>query len=65
MKTVPRNVHVVLQDQAAGVPDLPEEVSLALADIAAVAKEGLLAMSVAAGMVVMQMVRPLFTVQGL
>lgn len=54
MKTVPRNVHVVLQDQVAGVPDLPEEVSLALADIAAVAKEGLLAMSVAAGMAVMQ-----------
>lgn len=53
MKTVPRNVHVVTQDQAAGVPDLPEEISLALADIAAVAREGLLAMSVAAGMAVM------------
>ena len=54
MKTVPRNVQVVTQDQAAGVADLPPEVSLALADIAAVAREGLLAMSVAAGMAVMQ-----------
>ena len=54
MKNVPRNVHVVTQDQAAGVADLPEEVSLALADIAVVAREGLLAMSVAAGMAVMQ-----------
>ena len=54
MKTVPRNVHVVTQDQAVGVADLPEEISLALADIAVVAREGLLAMSVAAGMAVMQ-----------
>ena len=54
MKTVPRNVRVVTQDEAARVPDLPEQVSLALADIAAVAREGLLAMSVAAGMAVMQ-----------
>ena len=54
MKTVPRNVHVVTKDQAVRVPDLPEEMSLALADIAAVAREGLLAMSVAAGMAVMQ-----------
>jgi len=54
MKTVPRNVHVVMQEQAACVADLPEEMSLALADIAAVAREGLLAMSVAAGMAVMQ-----------
>jgi transposase-like protein len=54
MKTVPGNVHVVTQDQAAGVADLPEEISLALADIAVVAREGLLAMSVAAGMAVMQ-----------
>ena len=53
MKTVSRNVRVVTQDQAARVPDMPEEVSLALADIAAVAREGLLAMSVAAGMAVM------------
>jgi transposase-like protein len=54
MKTVPRNMHVVTQDQAVGVTDLPQEVSLALADIAVVAREGLLAMSVAAGMAVMQ-----------
>jgi len=54
MKTVPRNVRVVTQEQAACVADLPEEVSLVLADIAAVAREGLLAMSVAAGMAVMQ-----------
>ena len=54
MKTVPRNVRVVTQDQAARVVDLPEEISLALTDIAAVAREGLLAMSVAAGMAVMQ-----------
>jgi putative transposase len=37
-----------------GVTDLPGEVQLALADIAAAAREGLLAMSVAAGMAVMQ-----------
>ena len=54
MKTVPRNVHVVTQDQVARVADLPEEIGLALADIAVVAREGLLAMSVAAGMAVMQ-----------
>jgi putative transposase len=53
MKTVPRNVRVVTQKQAAQLADLPEEMSLALADIAAVAREGLLAMSVAAGMAVM------------
>ncbi len=54
MKTVPRNVHVVMQGQAAQFADLPQQMSLALADIAAVAKEGLLTMSVAAGMAVMQ-----------
>jgi len=37
-----------------GVADLPAEFQLALADIAFVAREGLLAMSVAAGMAVMQ-----------
>jgi putative transposase len=52
--TVLRNVRVVTQEQAAGVADLPAEVSLALTDIVAVAREGLLAMSVAAGMAVMQ-----------
>jgi transposase-like protein len=54
VKTVPRNVQIVKQDQAVEVSGLPEEVSLALADIASVAREGLLAMSVAAGMAVMQ-----------
>ncbi len=54
MKTVSRNVRVVTQDKAARVADLPEEISLALTDIAVVAREGLLAMSVAAGMAVMQ-----------
>jgi transposase-like protein len=37
-----------------GVADLPGEVQLTLADIASVAREGLLAMSVATGMAVMQ-----------
>jgi transposase-like protein len=37
-----------------GVSDLPGEVQLALADVASVAREGLLAMSVAAGMAVMR-----------
>lgn len=54
MKTVPRNVKIVMQEQAVDVGGLPQEVSLALADIAGVAREGLLAMSVAAGMAVMQ-----------
>ena len=54
MKAVPGNVQVVTQDPGARVADLPAEVSLALADIAVVAREGLLAMSVAAGMAVMQ-----------
>ncbi len=54
MKTVQRNGHVVTQDQVAAEADLPEEIGLALADIAGVAREGLLAMSVAAGMAVMQ-----------
>jgi transposase-like protein len=53
VKTVPRNVQIVTQDQAVEATGLPEEVSLALADIAGVAREGLLAMSVAAGMAVM------------
>jgi putative transposase len=37
-----------------GVTDLPAEVRLALADVAGAARDGLLAMSVAAGMVVLQ-----------
>ena len=39
---------------AAGLPDLPEEIQRAMTDIAGAAREGLLAMSVAAGMAVMQ-----------
>jgi hypothetical protein len=36
------------------LPELPEEIQLVMSDIAGVAREGLLAMSVAAGMAVMQ-----------
>ncbi len=54
MKTVPRNVHVVAQDELPRLGDLPEALSLALADIVGVAREGLLALSVATGMSVMQ-----------
>jgi transposase-like protein len=36
------------------LPDLPEEIALAMTDIAGAAREGLMAMSVAAGMAVMQ-----------
>ena len=59
MKTVP-TVRVVSKTDSAeqleqlGVADLSAEVQLTLADIASVAREGLLAMSVAAGMAVMQ-----------
>jgi transposase-like protein len=59
MKTVP-TLRVVskpdVPDQLAefGVADLPAEVRLALGDIAGAAREGLLALSVAAGMAVMQ-----------
>jgi putative transposase len=55
VKTVPK-LRVVAHDDALGIdlPDLPDEVRLALADVVGVAREGLLALSVAAGMVVMQ-----------
>ena len=55
MKTVPK-LRVVAHDDVPGIelPDLPEEVRVALAEVAGVAREGLLAMSVAAGMAVMQ-----------
>lgn len=55
MKTVPK-LRVVAHDDALQVdlPDLPEEVRLALGDVAGVAREGLLALSVAAGMAVMR-----------
>jgi transposase-like protein len=56
VKTVPTLSVVSKTDAPAelGVADLPAEVQLALADVASVAREGLLAMSVAAGMAVMQ-----------
>jgi putative transposase len=54
MKTVPRKVQVVTQEQAVDVAGLPPEVTVALTDIAGAAREGLLAMSVATGMAVMQ-----------
>ena len=52
MKTVP-TVRLADTADAAALPDLPEEIQLALADIAGAAREGLLAMSVAAGLAVM------------
>ena len=52
MKTLP-TVRLADGSNAAGLPDLPEEIQLAMTDIAGVAREGLLAMSVAAGMAVM------------
>jgi transposase-like protein len=52
MKTVP-TVRLADTADAAALPDLPEEVALAMADVAGAAREGLLAMSVAAGMAVM------------
>src|SRR5213080_2259639 len=59
MKTVPTLRLVSKPDAPAeldewGVDDLPAEVRLALTDIAGTAREGLLAMSVAAGMAVMR-----------
>src|SRR5215203_3116690 len=52
MKTVP-TVRLADTTDAAALPDLPEDVRLAMTDIAGAAREGLLAMSVAAGMAVM------------
>ena len=46
-------MRVVSQDRAPELPDLPEEVRLALSEAAASAREGLLAMSVATGLRVM------------
>lgn len=54
MKTVPSNVEVVAHDELAGLADLPAELRVTLADIAGVAREGLLALSVATGLSVMQ-----------
>jgi putative transposase len=53
MKTVP-TVRLADTPDAAALLDLPEEIALAMADIAGAAREGLMAMSVAAGMAVMQ-----------
>jgi hypothetical protein len=53
MKTVP-TVHLADATDIAALPELSEQVRLALGDIAGVAREGLLAMSVAAGLGVMQ-----------
>ena len=53
MKTAP-TVRLADTTDAAALSDLPEEVQLAMTDIAGAAREGLLAMSVAAGMAVMQ-----------
>ncbi|HEX9498672.1 MAG TPA: IS256 family transposase [Mycobacterium sp.] len=52
MKTVP-TVRLADTTDAVVLPDLPEEIQLAMAGIAGAAREGLLAMSVAAGMAVM------------
>lgn len=52
MKTVP-TVRLADTADAAALPDLPEEIQLVLADIAGAAREGLMAMSVAAGLAVM------------
>src|SRR3974377_555250 len=52
MKTVP-TVRLVDTTDAAALPELPEEIQLAMTEIAGAAREGLLAMSVAAGLAVM------------
>jgi putative transposase len=44
VKTVP-TVHLAEPSDPVALPDLPEEVGLALSDIAGAAREGLLAMS--------------------
>jgi putative transposase len=54
VKTVPV-VHLADSSDTAGLPDLPEEVPLVLTGIAGVTGEGLLAMGVAAGLALMQM----------
>jgi putative transposase len=53
MKTVP-TVQLARRADTAALADLPDEVRLALADITGAAREGLLAMSAAAGLAVMQ-----------
>ena len=51
MQTVP-TVRLADAADAVMLPELPEEVALAMCDIAGAAREGLLAMSVAAGLAV-------------
>ena len=51
MKTVP-TVRLADTPDAAALPDLPEDIRLALNGIAGAAREGLMAMSVAAGLAV-------------
>ena len=53
MKTVP-TVGLADTIDVVALPDLPEEIRLAMTDIAGAAREGLMAMSVAAGMAVMR-----------
>jgi hypothetical protein len=53
-KNVPALRLVEAPDTTPGTPELPEELSAVLGDIAGAAREGLLALSVAAGMAVMQ-----------
>jgi transposase-like protein len=53
VKTVP-TVGLADTIDVVALPDLPEEIRLAMTDIAGAAREGLMAMSVAAGMAVMQ-----------
>ena len=53
-KNVPAMRLVEASDTAPGKPELPEELAAVLGDIAGAAREGLLALSVAAGMAVMQ-----------
>lgn len=54
MKTVPTVRLAEPADTETLLPAVPDEVRVALTDIAGAAREGLLAMSVAAGLVVMQ-----------
>ncbi len=53
MKKVPV-VKITTSDAAAELPGLPLEATVAMADVAAAMREGLLAFSTAAGLVVMQ-----------
>jgi hypothetical protein len=53
VKTIP-TVSLVEKAETVLLPDLPDEVALAMRDIAGAARKGLLALSVAAGMAVMQ-----------